>query len=56
VAERFVQLVKPERIVRLIYPRRDQARQDILNDIEAFYNRKRKHAYNNMLPPIVYKR
>jgi len=38
VAERFFQLLKRERIKQKAYPGRNQARADVFDDIEAFYN------------------
>jgi putative transposase len=49
VAESFFNLLKRERIRRRTYKTREQARQDIFDDIEMFYNPKRKHARNGML-------
>jgi putative transposase len=34
----------------------DEARRDVFDYVEAFYNRKRKHGYNHMLPPVEYER
>jgi len=54
VAESFFQLLKRERIRRKIYADRDTARADIFDYIEMFYNRQRKHGYNDMLSPVDY--
>ena len=43
VAESFFQLLKRERIRRQIYPTRQDARGDVFNYIEMFYNPKRRH-------------
>jgi len=43
VAERFFQLLKRERIRRQTYPTGDDARADVFNYIEMFYNPKRRH-------------
>jgi hypothetical protein len=56
VAESFFQLLKRERIKRRIYPDRKAARVDIFDYIEMFYNRQRKHGYNDMLSPVEYKK
>jgi len=56
VAESFFHLLKSERIRRKIYATRENARQDIFNYIELFYNPKRKHGKNGMLSPIDYER
>ena len=52
VAESFFQLLKLERIRRRTYPTRDNARRDVLDYIEMFYNSKRKHTNNGMLSPV----
>ena len=52
VAESFFNLLKRERIRRRAYKTREQARQDIFDYIEMFYNPKRKHARNGMLSPV----
>ena len=41
-----------ERIRRRTYKTRKQARQDIFDYIEMFYNPKRKHARNEILSPV----
>ena len=52
VAESFFNLLKRERIRRRTYTTREQARQDIFDYIEMFYNPKRKHVRNGMLSPV----
>ena len=52
VAESFFQLLKRERIRRRTYLTRDDARRDVFDYIEMFYNPKRKHTYNGMLSPV----
>jgi len=56
VAESFFHLLKSERIRRKIYATRKEARQDVFNYIEMFYNPKRKHGKNGMLSPIDFER
>ena len=56
VAESFFQLLKRERIKRHIYPTRDDARMDVVDYIEMFYNSKRRHGFNNLLSPVEYER
>jgi len=55
VAESFFNLLKRERIRRRSYKTREQARQDVFDYIEMFYNPKRKHAKNGMLSPVDFK-
>jgi putative transposase len=43
VAESFFQLLKCERIRHQTYPTRDDARANVSNYIEMFYNSKRRH-------------
>ena len=52
VAESFFNLLKRERIRRPTYRTREEARQDVFDYIEMFYNPKRKHARNGMLSPV----
>ncbi len=54
VAESFFNLLKRERIRRRIYKTRKEARQDVFDYVEMFYNPKRKHAKNGMLSPIEF--
>lgn len=56
VAESFFQLLKRERIRRRTYSSRDEARQDIFDYIEMFYNPKRRHGFNNKLSPVNYEK
>jgi len=56
VAESFFQLLKRERIKRQVYSTREDARADVFNYIELFYNRKRRHGSNNQLSPVEYER
>jgi len=56
VAESFFQLLKRERIKKKIYSTRDDARADIFDYIEMFYNCKRKHDSNKLLSPVEYER
>ena len=54
VAESFFQLLKRERIKRKIYADRDEARTDVFDYIEMFYNPKRRHGNNDGLPPVKF--
>ena len=56
VAESFFNLLKRERIRRRTYKTRAEARQDVFNYIEMFYNPKRKHVRNGMLSPVEFER
>lgn len=52
VAESFFQLLKREKIRRQTYHSRDDARRDVFEYIEMFYNPKRKHTNKGMLSPV----
>jgi putative transposase len=54
VAESFFQFLKRERIKRHIYSTRNDARGDIVDYIEMFYNSKRRHGFNDLLSPVEY--
>lgn len=54
VAESFFQLLKRERVRRKIYNTRDEARADLFDYIEVFYNRQRRHSANEHLSPVDY--
>ena len=54
VAESFFQLLKRERIHRKIYIDRDEARRDVFNYIEMFYNAIRRHRYAGNVSPVEY--
>ncbi|MPQ96196.1 IS3 family transposase [Thioclava sp. JE_KL1] len=56
VAESFFNLLKRERIRRRTYRTREEARRDVFDYIEMFYNPKRKHARNGMLSPVEFER
>lgn len=52
VAESFFSLLKRERIKRRIYGSREEARRDIFDYIELFYNPKRRHGNNGNVSPV----
>lgn len=56
VAKSFFQLLKRERIRRKTYATRDEARQDVFDYIDMFYNPKRRHSVSNRLSPIEYEK
>ena len=55
-AETFFQLLKRERIRRKVYDTRDDARSDVFDYIELFYNPVRRHGYNDGLSPIEFEK
>ncbi|MFI7802667.1 integrase core domain protein [Pseudomonas sp. DD1] len=56
VAESFFQLLKRERIKRKIYTSRQDARSDVFDYIEMFYNPKRRYGFNNQLSPVEFEK
>jgi len=53
VWRRFSNL-KKERVRRKIYATREEARSDIFDYIEVFYNRKRRHSRLNQMSPLAF--
>lgn len=56
VVESFFNLLKRECIRRRAYRSRDEARQDVFDYIDMFYNPIRKHVRNGMLSPVEFER
>lgn len=56
VAESFFQLLKRERIKRRAYKNREDARSDIFDYIEMFYNPVRRHGHAGNLSPVDFER
>ena len=56
VAESFFSSVKKERVRRCIYRTRDEARADLFEYIEMFYNPKRRHSYVGGVSPEAFER
>jgi transposase InsO family protein len=56
VAERFFGSVKGERTARRCYATRQEARDDVINYIEMFYNSKRLHSYLGYVSPNDFER
>lgn len=54
VAESFFSNLKKEKVRRIKYKTRADARQDMFNYIEMFYNPKRRHTSNGRVAPTVY--
>ena len=51
VAESFFSSLKKERVRRRIYRTRDEARADLFDYIEMFYNPKRRHGHIGSVSP-----
>ena len=56
VVESFFGLLKRERVIRVRYRNREQARADLFQYIEVFYNRKRRHGYLGNISPVDFER
>jgi hypothetical protein len=56
VAESFFSSLKRERIRRRTYRTREEARQDVFDYVEMFYNPVRKQVRNGMLSPVAFER
>lgn len=56
VMESFFSSLKTERVCRKVYRTRDQARADVFDYIERFYNPKRRHSTIGYLSPIEFER
>lgn len=56
VADSFFSLLKRERIRRRTYKTREEARQDVFDYVEMFYNPVRKQVRNGMLLPVAFER
>jgi putative transposase len=54
VVESFFATLKRERVKRRTYRTRDEARADIFDYIERFYNRHRRHGYVGNISPVQY--
>ncbi len=56
VAESFFSSLKKERIRRRIYQSREEARADVFDYIEVFYNRNRRHSHLGQVSPHDFER
>ena len=54
VAESFFSNLKKEKIKNRIYNTREEAKSDVFEYIEMFYNRKRRHGYLNQMSPMAF--
>ena len=54
VAESFFSSLKKEQIKRRIYATRAEAKSDIFDYIEGFYNRTRRHSHLGQLSPLAF--
>jgi putative transposase len=51
VVESFFGILKRERVNRVRYRTREEAKRDLFHYIEVFYNRKRRHGYCGNISP-----
>ena len=56
VVESFFASLKRERTRRTKYRTRDEARADVFDYIERFYNRKRRHGYVGNISPVLFEK
>ena len=56
VAESFFSCLKTERIKRRVFNTRNEARSEIFNYIEFFFNPTRRHGNNDGVSPIEFER
>ena len=56
VAESFFGTVKTEWVDHQDYHTHAQAKQDLFEYIEVFYNKQRRHSYLDYLSPVEYER
>ena len=54
VAESFFSSLKKERIKRHIYATRQEAKSDVFDYIEGFYNQTRRHSHLDQLSPLAF--
>jgi putative transposase len=52
--ESFFSSLKTERTARKVYRTRDDARADVFDYIERFYNRRRRHSTLGYLSPVEF--
>jgi putative transposase len=52
--ESFISSLKTERTARKTYRTRDEAKADVFDYIERFYNRKRRHSTLGYLSPMEF--
>jgi len=56
VVESFFGVLKRERVIRVRYRNREEARADLFEYIEVFYNRKRRHGYLGNISPVDFEK
>jgi len=56
VAESFFSSLKKEQVKQKIYATRAEAKSEIFEYIEVFYNRKRGHSYLNQMSPMAFEK
>lgn len=56
VVESFFGVLKRERVNRTQYRTRDEARSDLFDYIECFYNQKRRHGYLGNQSPVIFEK
>lgn len=54
--ESFFSSLKIERVARKVYRTRDQAKADVFDYIECFYNPQRRHSMLGYLSPVEFEK
>jgi putative transposase len=54
--ESFFSTLKTERVARKVYRTRDQARADVFDYIERFYNTTRRHSTIDYISPVDFEK
>jgi len=54
VAESFFGSLKAEQVFESAYSSREEARRDVIDYIEMFYNSKRRHSFLGYLSPVEF--
>lgn len=52
----FFSSLKKERVKQKIYSTREDAKADIFDYIEVFYNRQRRHSHLNQMSPLAFEK
>ncbi len=55
-AESFFSSLKKERVRNRIYPTREDAKADLFDYIDVFYNRTRRHSYLGQISPADFEK
>ena len=51
---RFFHTLKTELVYQNKFKTREEAKDEIFEYIEVFYNRQRRHSFSNRMPPLMF--